>query len=339
MKQVLVFAPPGDWEREPAFRVRLLAMKDAMMRRGYEWHFRVRPKTPGGRIGLAWSVRRYDAVILYKRLLDAYEARLVRWRAAPPRRILLDVDYAVMYHETELGWLARRRLDRRFAATSAIVDRVCAGNRYLAEIFQKQGCAVTIVPTVVAPERYPVKRHEDSPIIRLSWIGSRTTRRFLEQAMGALNEASRQVRALGKELRLVVICDRAPEGAQFPVEFVPWSLETEAEALARGDIGIAPTPENRFTLGKCGFKIVQCMAAGLPVVASPVGANVDLITGAAGEEPAGLLPASWEEWPGAIATLAGNLDLRRKMGATGRARVERELSVEAMAARWAEVLG
>ena len=84
-----------------------------------------------------------------------------------------------------------------------------------------------------------------------------------------------------------VICDVAPAAPEgLPMEFVPWSVEGEAAALLRGDIGIAPTPENPWTAGKCGFKIVQYMAAGLPVVASPVGANAELVR--AGES--GFLP-------------------------------------------------
>jgi len=99
-------------------------------------------------------------------------------------------------------------------------------------------------------------------------------------------------------------------------------------------------PEDRWTLGKCGFKIVQYMAAGLPVIASPVGVNRALVNGApANGDAAGLLAARWEEWPEAIETLARDVALRQTLGMAGRRRVEAELCVEKIADRWAEVLG
>jgi glycosyltransferase involved in cell wall biosynthesis len=342
MKRVLVIAPGPAYEQEPSFRLRILALREAMARRGYAWEVHVRPKTPWGRLALAWRARGYDAVILHRRMLDGYEARALRRRVRPPRRILMDIDDATMYHETKLGAVARRRLDRRFEATTAILDGVCAGNPYLAEIYAQKGKPATVVPTVVEPSRYQVKQHlgHAGQPVRLVWIGSGSTLKYLEGAMPALGEAATQLAKQGAaELRLVVICDRPPGSATVPVEFVPWSLEGEAEALARGDIGIAPTPEDRWTLGKSGFKIVQYMATGLPVVASPVGVNVELVNGGAGGEACGFLPKRWEEWPGMIGQLAVDVGLRQKMGAAGRRRVEAELCVETMADRWAAALG
>src|SRR5437868_4766686 len=83
----------------------------------------------------------------------------------------------------------------------------------------------------------------------------------------------------------------------------------EAAALCRGDIGIAPTPSDQWTLGKCGFKILQYMAAGLPVIASPVGANEQIVQ----EGVTGILPSEPAKWPAAIARLAADPDLRARM--------------------------
>ncbi len=335
MKRVLVFATSEQYAQDPAFRIRILALREAMARRGFDWVVRVRPKMPWGRLALAWSARKYEAVILHRKMLDPYETRALQKGIRPPGRIIMDIDDATMYHETELGMVARRRLDRRFEATVGIVDVVCAGNEYLADIFRKRGRTVRIVPSVVAPENFLVKHHEASGGVRLVWIGSSSTLKYLEEAMGVLGEENGGAASRVKGLSLVVICDRPPASATLPVEFQKWSEETEAGALAMGDIGIAPTPENRWTLGKCGFKIVQYMAAGLPVVASPVGMNVDLVNGGGA---CGLLPGRWEEWPEAIERLAKNVTLRREMGAAGRKRVEEELCVEKIADIWADVL-
>ena len=106
------------------------------------------------------------------------------------------------------------------------------------------------------------------------------------------------------------------------------------QSLLRGDIGIAPTPRDRWTLGKCGFKIVQCMAAGLPVIASPVGANAEIvshgITGFHADTP--------EACIGAIERLAGDVQLRATMGASARARVEQHYSITRAADAWQRLL-
>ena len=162
------------------------------------------------------------------------------------------------------------------------------------------------------------------------WIGSKSTLPYLREIVPLLDRAAKDVPGL----RLVTIADATVETSAIPVEHVPWSAETEASALARGDIGIAPTPCDRWTLGKCGFKIVQYMAAGLPVIASPIGANAEIVR----EGETGFLPQSPEAWPALIAKLAGDASLRARMGEAGRRRVESDYSIESAADAWAKLL-
>jgi glycosyltransferase involved in cell wall biosynthesis len=246
------------------------------------------------------------------------------------RAVFFDVDDAVMLRPLGAGWLSRWRAWRRFLATARILDQAVAGNRYLAEMFQAQGCGATVIPSVVDPHRYPVKHHKETREPRLVWIGSRSTLPYLQAAAGAIALAARRVPGL----RLVTIADATIDAAELPVEPIAWSAETEGDSLCRGDIGIAPTPRDRWTLGKCGFKIIQCMAAGLPVIASPVGANAEIVR--AGET--GILAESDEEWAAAIETLATSAASRARQGRAGRERVERDYSLDTAARAWAEVL-
>src|SRR6185436_6764585 len=158
---------------------------------------------------------------------------------------------------------------------------------------------------------------ETNPI-NLVWIGSQSTLPYVEQHIDAIRLAASRV-----PLKLITIADRTLENPGFAVEHVPWTFDGEAAALVRGDIGIAPTPCDRWTLGKCGFKIIQYMAAGLPAIASPVGANAEIVR--VGET--GLLADSPEQWADAIVQLARDVGLRRRMGVAAREVVEREYSL------------
>lgn len=332
MKRVLVYAPSNRFLQEASLRLRILALVEPMKNRGFDWTVIIRPKSPWGRAALAFRARRFDAVILQRKWLDPFEARILRRSGA---RIFMDIDDATMFHETKLGAIARLRLERRVNATLSILHVLCAGNAYLADIFREKRSAraaaplpVHLIPTAVNPADYPMKSHAPTDKPRLVWLGSHSTLKYLEQAFDALATAAAEIPGLS----LTVVCDRAPGAAPIPLEFIPWSLESEKIALAHADIGIAPTPSDRWTLGKCGFKIIQYMAAGLPVIASPVGVNTDLT------QNAGLLAQSPADWKNAIARLAANVELRRQYGAAGRARVEMEFSLEHAADLWAAAL-
>jgi glycosyltransferase involved in cell wall biosynthesis len=235
-----------------------------------------------------------------------------------------------MYHSRPVGPLEAWRTRRRFAAVARAADWVIAGNDYLANLFRAEGATVKVLPTVVDPAHYGVKNHAETQSPTLVWIGSRSTLSYLRQFTDALSAAAARVPGL----RLITIADEPLANPPIPAEHVEWSESAESAALLRGDIGIAPTPEDRWTLGKCGFKIVQYLATGLPVVASPVGANTEIVTAGV----TGFLPQSTPDWADAIATLAADVHLRQTMGAAGRTRVEQNLCLESAAKVWADLL-
>jgi glycosyltransferase involved in cell wall biosynthesis len=266
-------------------------------------------------------------VILQRKLLDPWEAAMLRRHA---RRIFYDVDDAVMYHNRPVRLISRWRTDRRFRATAGVLDHVIAGNEYLADVFRKQGRPATVIPTMVDCARYMAKVHQPTDSPRLVWIGSNSTLNYLEKFMPMIEQAA----GIVPGLRLLTIGDKTVTSSIIPVEHEPWSEETEAAALSRGDIGIAPTPSDQWTLGKCGFKILQYMAAGLPVIASPVGANAQIVQ----DGVTGLLPTDPAQWPAAIAKLAGDVELRARMGQAGRELAALRYSLEVAADAWVKLL-
>src|SRR5207237_4709544 len=115
-------------------------------------------------------------------------------------------------------------------------------------------------------------------------------------------------------LKLKVVSDKPLQLDRVHVENDPWRLETEQANLASFDIGIMPLWDSVWTRGKCGYKILQYMAAGTPVVASAVGANTDIIT--SGEN--GFLAQTQDEWVQSLRSLIENPEQRRNFGMRGR---------------------
>jgi glycosyltransferase involved in cell wall biosynthesis len=313
--------------QQASSRLRIAALVEPLRERGFDLDVRACPRTWATRRGLLCSAGAYHAVILQRKLLDPWNWHFLRRSA---RRVIFDVDDAVRYHPARVGPYSLVRTAMRFAATTRNVDHVVAGNHYVGDMFRSRGCGVSLLPTAIDAERYRLKRHAPTDTPRLVWIGSHSTVRYLQRFLPALEAAAQRVPGL----RLVTIADVSVRSRTIAVEHVPWHVDTEAEALTRSDIGIAPTPLDRWTLGKCGFKILQYMAAGLPVIASPVGTNAGLVR--PGET--GLLPEHAKDWPDAIATLAADFEYRQRMGLAGREVVERDFRVDDAADAWAELL-
>src|SRR6185369_16500634 len=162
---------------QASFRLRIDALRGPLAQRGFELDIQVRPRRWLARRALLKSAGQYHAVILQRKMLDSFDARLLGRRA---RKIFFDIDDAVMHDQQPVGRIARLRTQLRFGATTQIIHTVVAGNKYLADIFRKRGKKVVILPTTVDPAHYIVKHHEPANEVRLVWIGSNSTLPYLE---------------------------------------------------------------------------------------------------------------------------------------------------------------
>ncbi len=266
--------------------------------------------------------RSFDAVILQRRLLASWQLNALR-RAS--RRLVFDFDDAVMYRDSyaERRGQSRSRT-RRFAQTVRTVDTVVAGNDFLADAALRAGASVErvhVIPTCVDPGLYPSASREGQ--VELVWIGSSSTLQGLEQSRPIWELVAKAVPGL----RLRVICDRFPQSFPLPIIPVPWDERTEAHEIATGHIGISWIPDDLWSRGKCGLKVLQYQAAGLPVVANPVGAHREMIR----QGETGFLATTATEWAGAIARLVSDESLRLCLGGAARRQVEASYSVRAWA--------
>lgn len=292
---------------------------------------------PRGTRQRAWQIlhlRPYDVVLLQRWLLPPWQLSLLRRFS---RRLIFDFDDAILHRDS---YDPRGIIDlehaRRFAATVKLADVIIAGNTYLAECARTAGARpaqVVVIPTCIPMERYTAAEHPaERRSLDLVWIGSASTLQGLELQRELWEYLGQQV----SDLRLRIICDRFPDFSLPPVIPIQWSKETEVAEVSAGDIGINWMPDDLWSLGKCGLKILQYQTAGLPVIANPVGIHRTLI------EPGvtGFLAQTPTEWLEAIKLLAAEPALRRQMGKAARARVAADYSVAAWASRFVStVLG
>jgi glycosyltransferase involved in cell wall biosynthesis len=310
-------------------RYRLRAFRDRLAAAGHSLDIRRMPRHVWDSVQTFSGLGRYDAVILQRRLISPWRLHILRRLS---KRLIFDFDDAVFMRDSYSAKGAnspRRR--RRFAMIVRGADVVVAGNDWLAERARAVGARgeVRVIPTCVDPSRYPRAKHAHGPA-RLVWVGSSSTLNGLERIAGMLDSIGTGVPGV----RLRLIANRFPEFGRLKVEPRPWSEATEADEIAAADIGIAWIPDDDWSRGKCGLKVLQYMAAGLPVVANPVGLHAALVR----HGETGFLARTDDEWLTAIRRLADDPALRRKMGTAGRWVVEREYSADAGARRWLDLL-
>jgi glycosyltransferase involved in cell wall biosynthesis len=201
---------------------------------------------------------------------------------------------------------------------------VIAGNSHLASHARQVARRVEVIPSCVEPDAQPVREHVSRDVLTVGWIGSRSTSRYLNDVLPVFAELN----AKGLQTKLVAVGASSSFAAPW-LEYRPWSLSTQHRDLASFDIGIMPMPDNEWTRGKCGYKLLQYFAAGVPAIASPVGVNSTFV----GTER-GMLAGTRDGWMRALVELAGDVEARRQMGATARTFVERDYSYR----RWAPEL-
>jgi glycosyltransferase involved in cell wall biosynthesis len=209
-------------------------------------------------------------------------------------------------------------------------EAVTAGSRTIADWARaSQARRVVEVPSVVDPGLYPVRPLPDGPFT-IGWIGTPKNEPFLELIAEPLRELHER---FGARLR-VIGGSGSLELPGVAIDRVPWSEATEAEELTRCHVGVMPLTDGAWERGKCGYKLVQYMAAARAAVASPVGPSSSIIL----HGHTGFLAGTPEEWVTALGTLAADRSLVQSMGQAARQRVEGSYSLAVAAPRMAELL-
>lgn len=247
-------------------------------------------------------------------------------------RYVLDYDDAVFhYYDLHSSWGIRFLLGRKHICLMRQAEWVSVGNDYLANYALSAGSSkVSIVPTVVDVSRYEERLARDvsGDQVTVGWIGQRSTSKYLYPLAKIFNSTP----LLKRVKFLAVGVDAKTLG--LPFQSVEWSEDTEVESIRRFDIGVMPLDDDPFSKGKCGYKIIQYMACGVPVVASPVGVNSSIVEHGVN----GFLAKNEEEWCKYLSLLVADADLRSRLGAAGRRKIEDAYSLQRVAPKLIDLI-
>lgn len=287
-----------------------------------------------GRLRTVLQRGRYDFVFVYREALPIGPPVIESALAATGVPLVYDFDDAVFLSNTSEAnrSIASLKYPQKVGAVIRRSAQVIAGNEYLANYARRFNPSVHVIPTAIDVDMFvprSASRPDGAPPV-MGWIGTPTTVRYVSPLEPVL-------RSLGTTHAFRVRIAGATGAVRFAgvdVDNVPWSLDGEVALFNGCDIGVYPLPDDDWTRGKCGFKAIQFMSCGVPVVASPVGVNRDIIEDGVN----GFLAADADEWRRKLAALLDDADLRRRIGAAARRTIQERYSLHVNAPRVATVL-
>lgn len=280
----------------------------------------------------------YDLVFIHREALPLGPP-MIEWLLTVVfrKRVIYDFDDAIWLTDRQESWFARvLKWRHKTQQICTWAYNVSCGNAYLYDFASQFNSRVFLVPSVVDTESHhnpnlfsALKRPD---MITVGWTGSHTTLKYLADVADVLFE----LRSENKFLNIVIISNQKPDTPPLSTfNFIEWNSKTEIEDLICFDVGIMPLPDDPWTRGKCGFKIIQYMALGIPAVASPVGVNKNIINHGVD----GFLASSKEEWKRYISQLTRDESLRKLMGRRGRLKIVDHYSVKSSTRSFLSLFG
>jgi glycosyltransferase involved in cell wall biosynthesis len=279
------------------------------------------------RIYILFMQRKYDVAIVHVELFPLLPGIIESNALVIPYIYDFDDAFFLKYRSDRfngVSFLLRDKFDPIIYRAAAVT----AGNRYLADYATHLNPATRLLPTVVDTDRYIVAPNKRGEVFTVGWIGSPSTSVYL-------SELTQPLARLGQEglIRFVVVGGHCADIEGVEVVNMPWSEATEVGVINTFDVGVMPLFDDEWARGKCAFKLIQYMACGVPALASPVGANAQVM-----DDACGLLAGGPEAWLDGLRRLRDDVALRKSMGAAARKRVEQFYSLRTMLPIMAETI-
>jgi glycosyltransferase involved in cell wall biosynthesis len=238
-------------------------------------------------------------------------------------KFIVDYDDAIFHNYDMSGNpLIRRFLANKIDKVMALSTATISGNKYLFDRATKAGAPKNvIIPTVVDTNRYSNNPLNETELV-IGWIGSPSTQKYVIDLLPAFRTLSKK---FPFKLHLIGATDDVKNQLiGVDVDVIPWSEYTEVSSIQKMDIGIMPLQDGPWEQGKCGYKLIQYMACGIPVVASPVGVNCEIVM----DNKCGLIASTVDEWVLQLSKLINDRQLRACYGKNALFSVEHKYSLQ-----------
>lgn len=270
---------------------------------------------------LILSSCKYDLIFFDKELFPWLPAWGERFLKLFRRPYIVDYDDATFHsYDKNKNPYIRGLLKSKIAAVMKCSSVVIAGNDYIGEYAKRAGARdIYFFPTVIDLERYRLIEKTKRECFTVGWIGSPSTTKYLKIIENALEEVAKKI-----PLKVELIGAGEIDLQGINVMRRSWSEETEVKDIQSFDVGIMPLIDDPWERGKCGYKIIQYMACGIPVIASPVGVNTLIVD----QGVNGFLASSNEDWINYLLILADDPVKRSEFGKQGRKKVEAEFCLQ-----------
>lgn len=276
----------------------------------------------------------YDVIFIQRVMMPKIIGRALKRINS---NIVFDFDDAIFAIESdERNLINRLRVSRNrqclpfMLSISKIAILENEYNRRFAQQYIKD---IRIITGPIDTERYQPKNKNvsggRSENITIGWIGSASTTMYLDSLKSVFKALFKKYKCT---LKLIGAANF--DIPDINIVHIKWDLNTEVRQLCSFDIGIMPLPDDEWTRGKGGYKLLQYLAMGIPAVSTPVGINNEIIQDGVN----GFLVNSEKEWIEKLSVLIENDDIRERFGSSGRRLVEERYSVKASAPRLLEVL-
>ena len=289
------------------------------------------------RLGSLRGASRYDLILVYREMFPVGPAvveRLLAARGRPP--VVFDFDDAIFLPSVSEAnrLISALKQPQKVASIIRHSDHVITGNEFLADYARRFNTKVTTIPTCVDTDRFvpspSVPGSDEGRELVVGWIGSPTTASYIRGLAGVL-------RRVGERHPFVLRVSGAGAPLEIPgvrVENRTWSLHEEVALFNTCDVGVYPLADDEWSKGKCGFKAIEFMACGVPVIASAVGVNRTIVQ----DGTNGFLAATEDEWVEKLSRLLADAALRRRFAAAGRRTIEEGYSLRVNAPMLAATL-
>jgi len=311
----------------PSSKYRVLQYLPYLEKQGVQVKVITYPHNITASANLCREIKKYDILFLQKSRPGALFLSFLRRGA---RRIVYDLDDAIMYRDSNASSPHSRTRQRRFIRIAKFSDHIIAGNNFLAGEARGYNKKVTVIPTAIDMLNYTAKDYRDTARVTIGWLGSASTLPYLERLKPVFEELGGRY----NNVELKIICDTFFDCNSIPVVKKRWSAKDEIDDLKSLDIGLMPLQDDLWSRGKCGLKILQYYGVGVPVVCTPVGVNGDVVRDGVN----GYWARSDKEWIKKLSLLIEDAGLRQRMGMQGREFVSRSFSLEHCAPMIYEVL-